>query len=175
MSTLNGRHEATTYAGASPATVAKAIIYLAVTVLGLPATTALADGDLSPASLVRFAIAVVGVLVVWRVPSDGLHKAIAAGALAGLQALELIVAGVAGWGDVTLNDWTGVLVAVLAALAVGVTPNAPLDAGTSTGAVGEVHLVTNVADPVGAAPSAPSAATTPAPPWPGPDHPDDES
>lgn len=163
-----GRHEATTYVGSNPATVAKALVYLVITIGGLPATVALLGGDVSPASIVRFAIAVLGAIVVWRVPSDALAKALAAGALAGLQALALVVVGVAGWSQVTLADWMGVLVAVLAALGVGITPNAPMtDAGTSTGAAGETHAVTSVQNPVGAAPA---ATTAPADAWPGPDH-----
>jgi hypothetical protein len=119
--------------------VAKTITYIALAgVLSLIA--ALADETITPVELIGIAIAFLGAIpVYWTTAARWLKTAVAFG-LAGLQALVLIVATVADFGDITLQSWLVVLVAALAGIGVAIVPNSA--SGAPSGIVFKGNVTT---------------------------------
>lgn len=98
---------------------------------------ALSDGKLAPVELVNIVIAVVTAAGVYVVPNlasgvGGYAKAIVSVVGAALAALSLVLSPGLGFGQVSLADWLTVVLAGLAAIGIGIVPNAPkIDAGTA--------------------------------------------
>lgn len=124
----------------TPAGVAKLITYIGLAVAAI-LVTALADDQLSTVELLNAAIAAVGALLVYEVTNAHGLKTIATFALAGLQALVLVVTDVGNLGDVSIANWLAVVIAAFAGIGVAFVPNkvvTPNDAG--------VYIVTGVED-----------------------------
>jgi len=91
---------------------------------------ALSDGTISPVEFVNIMIAIVTAAGVYLVPNldSGIAKyakAIVSLVGAALAALVLILSPGIGFDQVTLADWLTVLLAALAAIGIGIVPNAP--------------------------------------------------
>jgi hypothetical protein len=105
-----------------PGEYTKAII----AIFGSAATIVLSGlmaGPITPALIVNAIIAAVTVVPVAWLSQKWWLKAIAAGVLAGLQALVLIVASATGWSTVTGANWAAVILAFVVAAGVGIIPN----------------------------------------------------
>lgn len=107
----------------TPAEVAKAILYLVVTVLAIYRISA-ADG-VTAAEWVNIGIAILGLIPVYWFAGT-LVKTIIAFALAGAQALVLVLGTSLGFSDVTPDSWIGVALAAFAAIGIAVVPNKPM-------------------------------------------------
>jgi hypothetical protein len=118
--------------------VAKTITYIVLAGI-LSLIAALADEVITPVELIGIAIAFLGAIPVYWTTAAGWLKTVVAFALAGLQALVLIVATVADFGDISLQSWLVVLVAALAGIGVAIVPNSAKGGLTSV-TVGEVTI-----------------------------------
>ncbi len=108
----------------SPAEVAKAIVYIALTALAI-FRTANSDEVIVPAEWVGIIIGVIGLIPVFLLAGTSV-KVITAFALAGGQALVLALGPALGWGTVSGDAWLGVIFAAFAAIGIGVVPNKPM-------------------------------------------------
>ncbi len=116
----------------SPAEVAKAILYIAITALAIFRTSLAAGLDLI--GILAIIIAIVGLIPVYLLTGT-LVKTVTAFALAALQALVLVVGPGLGLGDVTIDSWIGVLLAAFAAIGIAVVPNKPMIDARVTGRI----------------------------------------
>lgn len=107
----------------SPAEVAKAIVYLGLTALAIYRVSA--PGGIIPAEWVNIGIGVLGIIPVYLLAGT-VVKMIIAFALAGGQALVLVLGPALGWGDVSGDSWIGVAFAAFAAIGIAVVPNKPM-------------------------------------------------
>lgn len=108
----------------TPAEVAKALVYTALTAGGL-LITARGDKVVTLDEIITIVIVVVGLIPVYWIAGTRAKTAVAF-VLAALNALNVIfIGGVAGFGDVTLDDWILVGIQAFAAIGVAVTPNSP--------------------------------------------------
>lgn len=103
--------------------VAKLIAYLVLAVL-TPLQVYLRDG-ISAHEGVLLAIAFLGALAVYWAPPSPIIKGAITFALAGAEALALVVTESAGLADVDVSSWIGVVIAALASIGVALIPNAP--------------------------------------------------
>jgi hypothetical protein len=106
----------------TPGEVAKAIVYIALSAIGL-LIAALGDDHLSLIEIVQLVIVVAGAVPVYLIAGT-IPKTVSAFIVAGAQALLLVIVDVADLGDVSLVSWLVVLVAAFAGIGVAVVPNA---------------------------------------------------
>src|SRR4051812_2505234 len=88
----------------SPAEVAKAILYIALTALGFYSTLSV-DG-LSTRDILTIAVAGLGLIPVYLLAGTVVKTTVAFG-LAALQAVIVVLGPTLGLGALTLNDWIG--------------------------------------------------------------------
>lgn len=131
----------------TPAEVAKAIVYIALSALGI-LTAALSDDHLSLVEILQAVVIVAGAIPVYLLTGT-IPKTVAAFVTALVQALMLLVTDWADLGDVSLASWMTVVLAAFAGIGVAVVPNGskpgPL-AVVNTVSVPEAHTVQHVID-----------------------------
>lgn len=101
--------------------------------LAAPASALLLAALAGPLSLVQILTAVVGAataIVLYRLPGAysvrwKVAKTVAAFVSAGVQALVVLLVGGLAFGDVSPDQWVGVVLQALAAIGIGVIPNDP--------------------------------------------------
>ena len=105
----------------TPAEVAKAIIYIALSALGI-LQAALATHHFGLVDGLNIAVVVFGAIPVYLF-SGTLVKTIIGFSLAALEALIHILGSVVGLGAVSAADWIGIAFAAFAAVGIAIIPN----------------------------------------------------
>lgn len=117
----------------SPAEVAKAIAYIALTALAI-LRTSLTDHHVDATELTNIVLAVVTIIPIYLLAGT-LVKTVVAFASAALQAIVVVLGGVLGFGQITFDDWIGITLAAFAAIGIAIIPNKPLIDARETGNV----------------------------------------
>lgn len=107
----------------SPAEVAKAITYIAITALALLQTSL--AGGLTLVEYLVLGIAVVTAIPVYLLAGTTV-KTVVAFVSAALQALVLAIGDATNLADVSAADWITILFAALAAIGIALVPNKPM-------------------------------------------------
>lgn len=109
----------------TPAEVAKAILYIALTAGGLIVAARGEDKIVSLDEIITIAIIVGGLIPVYLLSGTIVKTVVAFGLAAGNALNVIIIGGVLGLGDVTLDDWILIGIQAFAAIGIAVVPNAP--------------------------------------------------
>ena len=122
----------------TPTEVAKAIVYIALTALGVLAVS-LKAGEVTGLTYLTAALAVVTLVPVYFLSGTAVKTAVAF-ISAALQGVILLLGDGVAFSEIQPADYIGVLFTAFAAIGVLVVPNAPLGSGETKTAAAEKAL-----------------------------------